>query len=316
MKYKKIISIIVLTVFCALVLLSQVNTELFNKFLNYLDVEPILYEQKDADLLITVIDVGHGDSIFIKSFDTSGKAHFALIDTGSEKYSQRVINCLNKNNVGKLDFILISHTHSDHMGALFEVLKNRSADEIILPNYFKVKNNLLKYSSLRKLIKNKNIKIKNVKPNQRIPIGKASFNVIYPIVENKFNLPKDLNDSSIVGILQYESCEDFKMMFTGDATSKIEEKLINNYESNQLKCNILKLAHHGSNTSSSMNFLKIVSPDYCMISSGDDKNIIYPHKDVAKRLMELNVKYFNTRLNGNITIYLKNNIYNILVDCK
>ena len=316
MKHKKIILIIALTIFCVLSLLSKVNTELFNKFLNYLDVEPILYEQKEADLLITVVDVGHGDSIFIKSFDSSGKAHFALIDTGSEKYSQRVINCLNKNNVDKLDFILISHTHSDHMGALFNVLKSRSAEEIILPNYFKVKNNLLKYSSLRKIIKNKNIKIKNVKPNQRIPIGKASFNVIYPIVDKKFNLPKDLNDSSIVGILEYEDGEDFKMMFTGDATYKIEEKLINNYKPDQLKCNILKLAHHGSNTSSSMSFLKVVSPDYCMVSSGDDKNIIYPHEDVVRRLMDLNIKYFNTWINGNITIYLKDHIYNILVDCQ
>ncbi len=316
MKHKKIILIVALTIFCVLSLLSKVNTELFNKFLNYLDVEPILYEQREADLLITVVDVGHGDSIFIKSFDSSGKAHFALIDTGSEKYSQRVINCLNKNNVDKLDFILISHTHSDHMGALFNVLKSIAVEEIILPNYFKVKNNLLKYSSLRKIIKNKNIKIKNVKPNQRIPIGKASFNVIYPIVDKKFNLPKDLNDSSIVGILEYEDGEDFKMMFTGDATYKIEEKLINNYKPDQLKCNILKLAHHGSNTSSSMSFLKVVSPDYCMVSSGDDKNIIYPHKDVVRRLMDLNIKYFNTWINGNITIYLKDHIYNILVDCQ
>ena len=67
MKHKKIILIIALTIFCVLSLLSKVNTELFNKFLNYLDVEPIWYEQKEADLLITVVDVGHGDSIFIKS---------------------------------------------------------------------------------------------------------------------------------------------------------------------------------------------------------------------------------------------------------
>lgn len=284
----------------------------FNKILDYFNIiTSQQYKYQDSDLVITMINVDHGDSLLINSKDSKNNRHFALIDTGMARYSQNVVKCLNKNKIKKLDFIIISHTHSDHMGGLSEILKQVDVDQIFLPNYFKVKSKLLSSNRVRKLIKNKNINIKNIKPNQKILIGKSEFNVLYPIVSQKQKLPKDINDSSIVGLLKYSG---FKMMFTGDATAKIEEKIINNYSRDKVKCNILKLAHHGSQTSSSLDFLNYVNPKYAVVSSGCDKDILYPHQDVKNRLSKLKINYYNTRTNGDIIITVNKKQYRIYTE--
>lgn len=304
---KKII--LITTVLILLVCLPICKKSFYNDFLNFVGVKTVKSDfRKNAGLAVTMVDVGHGDSILITSKDDKGQNCSALIDTGSAKYSQNVINVLHNKNVKTLDFIMISHLHSDHMGGLFDILKDVKVKEIILPNYFKVKSSLLRYSKLRNFIKSKNINIVNVKPNQKIPIGKSVFKVLYPIIEQKSKLPKDLNDSSIVGILQYNK---FKMMFTGDATFKVEQKILNNYSADELKCDVLKLGHHGSKTSSSLNFLKAVAPTYALISSGQDRDCIYPHKEVKQRLHDLNIISHNTVTDGNIYISVNKDEYEI-----
>ena len=305
-KYKKIFLIIILILALFFVFIYKYNGDLLREIFDYFNVIDLKNndDNEEAELVVTVINVGHGDSLLIKSVDDENKNHFCLVDTGSGRYSQNVIECLDRNKVKNLDFIMISHTHSDHMGSLSGILKSKSSNEIIVPNYFKVKEKILSNNKIRTLVKENKIKIKNVKPDQKIFIGKAYFNVLYPIIEKKQKLPKDLNDSSIVGILNYDN---FKMMFTGDATSKIEKIILNNYKPDELKCDILKLAHHGSSTSSSLNFLKVVNPRYAVISSGDDKDIIYPHPSVKERLENLNVDYYNTKAEGDIVISVINN---------
>lgn len=281
----------------------------YNDLLNFVGVKNSQNNLKeDVKLIVAMVNVGHGDSIVVTSKDNLGQDHSALIDTGSAKYSQEVINILDENNIKKLDFIMISHMHSDHMGGLFDILKKVEVKEIIVPNYFKVKDSLLRYSKLRNFIKSKKINVVNVKPNQKIVIGKSIFKVLYPIVERKSKLPKDVNDSSIIGTLKYKK---FKMMFTGDATSRIEQKLLNNYKTDELKCDILKLGHHGSKTSSSLNFLKAVAPKYALISSGKDKNVIYPHPEVKQRLHKLNIISYNTVIDNNIFVFVNENEYKV-----
>lgn len=294
---------------------SNKYLDYFNQVLDFFGVEKI--EPKSAkqnfnnyDLIINIIDVGHGDSILIEFKNKNFKNkniddfdyRFALIDTGSAKQSEKLLSCLKKHHVKKLDFIVISHSHSDHMGALGEVLQSKSikaVDQILVPNYFGVKDKIINYNKINKLIKEKNIKIKNAKPGQKIKLGQASFEILHPIVEKKMKLPKDINDSSIVGILRYN---EFKMMFTGDATKFLENKLVNNFAEDVLKCSVLKLAHHGSETSSSLSFLKAVQPEFAVVSSGDEKDIIYPHQKVRENLKKLDINYYNTRLYGDIII--------------
>ncbi|MBP0979023.1 MAG: MBL fold metallo-hydrolase [Oscillospiraceae bacterium] len=284
----------------------------FNNILDYFNIITIQENKyQDTDLVITAINVDHGDSLLINSKDNKNNRHFALVDTGTARHSQKVIKCLNKNKIKKLDYIIISHMHSDHMGGLSEVLKEVDVDEIVLPNYFKVKSQLIRSNKVRKLIKNKNIKIKNIKPDTKILIGSAEFNVLYPIVKEKQKLPKDLNNSSIVGILKYN---EFKMMFTGDATTEIEEKIIKNYKQNKVRCNILKLAHHGSQTSSSLDFLSYIKPKYAVVSSGYDRDILYPHQDIKNRLLKLKINYYNTRTNGDIIIAVDQKNYKIYTE--
>ncbi len=283
----------------------------FNSLLDYFNVSKIECK-KDKNfqcngLRIFVLDVGHGDSILIEFGEEGFEPSFALIDTGSAKCCDKLINCLHKHKVKKLSFILISHLHEDHMGALGEVLKDKSiesVDQIVVPNYFKVKDKIINYHKIKKILKEKNILIKNVQPDQKISVGKASFEILHPIVEKKFKLPKDINNSSVVGILKYNK---FKMMFTGDATKFLENKIINNFAPEVLRCDVLKLAHHGSDTSSSWSFLKVVDPKFVVVSSGQEKDVLYPHVKVRKKLENLNIDCYNTRVCGDIVIDVSEN---------
>ena len=310
---KKLIILTIYLISLTTMFLVEVHADKINIIDNIFNFFGIKIEKKiprkEADLVIVMLDVGHGDSILIRARDENGKIHSALIDTGSPKYSEVVLEGLRKNNVEYLDFIMISHLHSDHMGCLGEIIKNIDIKEIILPNYFKAKSDFSNNFNIRKVLKNKKIKVKNVKPDQKIPIGKTKFDILYPIVNKKFKVPKDLNETSIIGMLKYKN---FKMLFTGDTTSIIEKKIINNYSASDLKCNILKLAHHGSYTSSSLSFLKKTSPQYALISSGLDKDICYPHPKVATRLNNLGIKFYNTRIVGNIYVFVNEKGYRIL----
>lgn len=210
----------------------------------------------------------------------------------------------------KIDFIFISHFDQDHIGGIFTILEEFKVQRIFIS---KQEENSENYQKFLKKVKERNIPVTIVKKDDVINIeNNLSFDILWPrdeqIEENK------INNNAIVMKLRYNK---FSMLFTGDIEEIAEKEIVSIYENADiLKSSILKIAHHGSKTSTTEEFLKLVDPRIALIGVGRNNLFGHPSDEVVKRLEEINVKVYRTDLNGEIEIivnnkgnYLVNSIY-------
>lgn len=155
-----------------------------------------------------------------------------------------------------------------------------------------------------KIVNEKNIKVDIVKRKDKLEIEKGLYiDILWPEEEQMSDNP--LNNNSIVAKLCYG---DFSMLFTGDIEQIAEEEIINSYKgSNKLKVDILKVAHHGSKTSSTQKFLEFVKPKIALIGVGEDNKFNHPSMEVLSRLQNLNCKIYRTDKLGEIVINVNSN---------
>ncbi len=269
-----------------------------------------------GDLKISMLNVGQGDAILIQT----GKQTI-LIDTSDTDERNLLINELEKFSVTKIDKLILTHPHADHIGNA-KVLINASKKEISANPYLEkisvaevydngiASSNPL-YKSYMKAIDTKGIAHKSLKVGDTLDFGNGvKFNVLYPTQElvDAVNggQKSDPNNESIVGKLTYKK---FSMMFTGDAEKKVESELWADNDSKVLKCDILKAGHHGSYTASTENFVNTVDPSYVLISCGPDEErrntYGHPHKEPLENYLAHGIDknhIFCTRWNGTITV--------------
>ncbi len=235
------------------------------------------------ELNIYFIDVGQGESSLIITkmnkkllLDTGGNTDNTDFDIGKNT----LVPYLLDRGIMKLDFVIISHFDSDHCQGLIEVINVLKIDKLIISKQCKVTN---EYEKIIYLAKKKNISIIEVKAGDEIHIDKyTSIEILYPSKELKFD---DLNNNSIVCKLSYM---DFSILFTGDIEKEAELEIVKKYNNtNKLRANILKIAHHGSKTSSSKEFLEKVKPQYALIGVGKDNKFGHPNGEVIERLENL-----------------------------
>jgi competence protein ComEC len=265
--------------------------------LGMLLISHYLYPYLVTDNYLMMIDVGQGDSILLHIEEKN-----ILIDTGGKldyysgtwmekknKYSvvdSKTIPLLRSLGIAKIDRLLLSHGDDDHMGDAINLVKDFRVDKVYINNgrLNSLENRLSKVVKVHKEYEGLIIRTKN-------------------LVMQELN--KDLgeeNDSSAVYLAQYK---DIKMMFMGDATMKSETSIMNNY--NLSHVNILKVGHHGSKTSSSMNFIKTIRPDIALISAGLNNKFKHPNQVTLNTLNKYKVKYYITFKTGNIKINLDTN---------
>ena len=188
--------------------------------------------------------------------------------------------------LNKIDYLVLTHSDSDHVGDYLKII-----------NYFNVKNILYsKYDELfDNLLSNININKYPVDDNLRI---NSKFNIEF------FGPINDYKDSNSVSIVFKINIYNHSYLFTGDMEEKEEYDLVNKY-SNKLKSDVLKVAHHGSNTSSSELFLSYVRPKYSIISCGKNNRYNFPSNIVLDRLKKYSDIYITYEC-GNIDIYSLN----------
>ncbi len=262
----------------------------------------IIYFSPEKNILkVSFIDIGQGDAIYI----STPYGHNIIIDLGSE----RGLADLDKRIFWwnrKIDLIIISHPHDDHIAGLIAILKKYPVEKIMLN---KIEYESVIYSGLLKLIAEKNIEILRPYNNQEIRLGDNCYlKTIFPWEDFNNQIIKNLNNSSIVNQLD---CLNFKFLFTGDIETETENIIL---EKNiDIKSDVLKVAHHGSISSSQEKFLEKVSPQIAIIMSGKNNRLGHPSPRVIKRLEQLKVQIFRTDLNSTIDlfvdgkkIYLKN----------
>lgn len=245
-------------------------------------------------LKITVLDVGHGDAVLLQDDKRN-----IMVDVGDSKERALFEKKLAKHGVDSIKTVIISHHHKDHMGNIFTTTSKYGVNDIYDNGNVNEgnKNSIKLHGMLSKGSYNNRV----LKAGDVVQIDKGYyFEVLSPgkFLQSDKRIKNDQNNNSVVMKLHYG---DFTMLFTGDAEAPTEALLVNEYGS-KLKADVLKVAHHGSKTSSYYKFIEQVKPEYALISCGDFEKYHHPNKNVVGSLEHLGAKVYTTETNGDLTI--------------
>ncbi|MCG2675974.1 DNA internalization-related competence protein ComEC/Rec2 [bacterium] len=250
-----------------------------------------IFISQDKLLKVTFLDVGQGDSIFIQFPDRKSM----LIDGGDGRFDI-LPSYLWDEGIRRIDYLVLSHPHADHVTGLINVLFSfkigevwDSGQEFTSPEYEK----------FLRIIDDRRISYKIVRAGQRLDITpRIKINILHPQERFLKGGGSEPNNNSIVMKLSYG---EVNFLFTGDIEKEAEELLEIRY-GDQLPSTILKAPHQGSRTSSTLKFLKKTSPECAIISVGANNLFGHPHPEVLKRYQKLEIKRYRTDENGAITI--------------
>ena len=222
-----------------------------------------------------------------------------MVDGGGNAYSNVGKNILLPyvldRGYTKIDVVIISHTDLDHCDGIIYLMEKIKIKTVIMGKQYEESDN---YKKIIALAKNKKIAVKFVEAGNNINIEKnLCLEVLWPNSKNKI-LENSINNNSLVFKLKYKN---FSMLFTGDIEELAEKKILQSYGKN-LESTVLKIAHHGSKTSTNINFLNAVNPKYALIGVGKNNKFGHPSKETIKKLNDLNVKIYRTDEFGEITI--------------
>ncbi len=258
----------------------------------------ICFKLIPGSLKINFIDVGQGDCTLIRTgyhknimIDSGGAEGESSYDVGEKV----VVPYLLSNGITQLDFIIISHFHSDHCRGFQAVLKAIRVKAMLIAKQ-EIYNEDAK--ALIKLAKEKKVKIYYVETGQVIKLDReTSLEILYVGRDNE-----NLNNNSILARLVYG---EFKMFFTGDAEEEEEREFLEKYENREITANILKIGHHGSSTSTSQEFLKKINPSIGLIGVGKKNTFGHPSLEIINRLQEYGCQIYRTDKSGEIAIEVK-----------
>lgn len=239
-------------------------------------------------LSVHFIDVDNADAILVEC-----DGSFALIDAGENNQGALVLGYLSEQSVSELEFAIGTHPHSDHIGGMDMVLSDIYAKRIYMPD---APHTTKTYSDLLSVIESRGIELVVPTVGDVFYLGDASFTVLSPARDYS-----DLNDDSIVVRIVYGGTS---FLLAGDATRLAEADMLDSGLT--LSSDILKVGHHGSNTSSSYIFLREVMPRYTVITCGAGNQYGHPHEEVISRLNDLQkvhgTEMFRSDTNGTIVI--------------
>jgi len=258
----------------------------------------VLYS-KEKNLNIYFLNVGQGDAILIKS----PYGQNILIDTGDGNFIiqelDKYLSWWEKN----IDLVIITHPHDDHIGGINKLFHYYKIKKILYtgvvhssPNFLAFLENI-QNNETPILIASKQNNIK-LSPDQK---KQLILKILYP-KENFFQKEiNNLNNSSIISKLIYHNTS---FLFMGDAEKEVEEELINDHQNNiiNLRSDVIKLGHHGSNTSNTDTFLQSVKPEFGIIQVGKNNNFNHPSPRILKRLQRNNIQIYRNDLHGGIHV--------------
>lgn len=232
-------------------------------------------------LVVDYIDVGQADSILLRNKDKT-----MLIDSGTNEQGKNVVSFLKEEGISKIDYLIGTHPHEDHIGGLDDVINNFEIGKIYMP---KRETTTKTFKDVLNAIKNKNLTITQPKKGEIIDLGQAKCEFMTePIIDDD-----NINLSSLTLRVEFGNNS---FLFMGDA-EKQNEKTIT-----WPKTDVLKVGHHGSDTSSSKEFLEQVNPKYSIIMVGEGNTYKLPKQPIIDRIEKIGSKIYRTDKNGNIKI--------------
>ncbi|OGJ42060.1 hypothetical protein A3B60_00925 [Candidatus Peregrinibacteria bacterium RIFCSPLOWO2_01_FULL_39_12] len=247
-------------------------------------------EIPDDKFHIYFLDIAQGDSILIKT----PQNHQILVDGGPKDYVLTELSKVMPFFDKSIDFVILTHPDSDHMDGILKVLERYEVKNILLTGVYLENES---YNKLLSLVLEKNVKLFIAESKKDFIFGDVLVDVIYPFNQIIGNADKDKNDTSIAVKIVYK---DKSILLTGDLSVEVEAKLISAYPNPKyLKSAILKAGHHGSKTSSSLNFLEVVNPETVVIQVGRKNFFGHPNKETLDNFSAAGVKkIYRTDMDG------------------
>jgi competence protein ComEC len=243
----------------------------------------------DSALTVYYLDVGQGDCELLES-----DGEYFLIDAGGDKeHKTTVENFLTDLGVEQLSYVIATHPHADHIQEMTAVVNGWDIGTFLLPD---VTTSTATFEKLVDALDERNVDVEAPEPGDTFSFGSCTVQVLGPVNPTE----DDLNASSLVVRVV---CGETSFLFTGDCTQEEEADILSWAETNAatLDCDVLKVGHHGSYTSSSEDFLSAVSPSAAVISCGVDNSYGHPHQQTMDRLTALSLDIYRTDTMGTIT---------------
>lgn len=261
---------------------NNVNITLFDEITNtnMVNIKNSEIDPAKENLRIYFIDVGQADSILVIDNDKT-----MLIDAGTNDQAKNVVEFLKKKEINKIDYLIGTHPHEDHIGGLDDVIDNFEIGTIYMP---KVQTNTKTFESVLDSISNKGLKVTTPNVNDKFILNKAECEIMSTI-----NDKENLNLSSIVIRMVYGKQS---YLFMGDAEKENEEART------WPQTNVLKVGHHGSDTSTTKQFLGQVKPKIAIISVGKDNSYGHPKQITLDKLKNVGAEVYRTDTSGTILI--------------
>lgn len=235
-----------------------------------------------AKMEVHFMDVGQGDSTLITC-----DGHSMLIDTGDYSKGTAIQNYLQKQKVKKLDYLILTHPDSDHIGGAPVIITKFEIDKVFVSNYEKDNKT---YQKLIQALDNKGLQYTTPNVGAQYSLGTATVTVLAP--NDTYDDP---NDASIALMIQNG---DNRFLFTGDAEEAAEQDMLEN--GMDFAADVYKAGHHGSRTSTSQKFFEAVSPSYAVISCGEDNSYGHPHAETLNTFRMNGVEVYRTDEDGTI----------------
>lgn len=229
---------------------------------------------------VSFIDVGQADSVLIRNGNYN-----MLIDAGNNEDGEKLVNYFKSLGIEEFTYVFATHPHEDHIGGMDDIINNFKIDNYYMSNKLSTTKTFM---DVLDALDGRNLKYTFPNKGDTLKLGDANIKVIYP-GDDKSNI----NDSSIVLKITYGKNS---FLLTGDATSNVERKIYNE----DIKSDVLKVAHHGSSYSSTDVFLDRVKPYYAVISVGKNNIYNHPSNKTLEKLNKRNIKVYRTDLDGTI----------------
>lgn len=280
------ISIIIVILVLLASLVAYLNPQLFGNE----PQDPTPSEPVEGQVQVHVIDVGQGDAILLTTPEGN-----ILIDAGDNvsRYEQALKNYLDGLKIKTLDYFILTHPHADHIGGADMILKNYTVKTVIMPDKAATSG---VYESLLDALEANGADLELAEAGQTFSLGGLHCKLLAPL--------KDYSNTNDVSIVIRATFGEVSMMFTGDAEGneegQAEKDILAKYPASELKCDFLKVGHHGSDTSTSPAFLKAVAPKLAAISCGTGNKYGHPVQSTLDALSAAGVSVYRTDLSGSL----------------
>ena len=236
--------------------------------------------QDGEKLQIWFLDVGQADSILIQNGDAN-----MLIDAGNNEDGEKLVSYFQSLGIESFQYVIGTHAHEDHIGGMNNIIDNFNIGTFYMPDAITT---TATFESVLDSLEAKNIAFQTPSIDSIFKLGNATIDVLYVGTDDS-----DLNNTSIVLKLTYGNTS---VLFMGDAEKEVETII----EKKDISADVLKVGHHGSNTSSSKTFLEKVNPNYAIISVGTGNSYGHPSNTTIQNLENQNIQIYRTDENGTI----------------